>query len=166
MKISLDVQRASSHKPLPTKAKLQRWAETALLSQKASGSLTIRLVDDAESQSLNADYRGKDYPTNVLSFPFDAPPGMPRIHLGDLVICAPVVVREASEQGKTTEAHWAHMVIHGCLHLLGFDHIDDADAEIMEALERELLAQLDFPDPYCDATTAATAAFGQAKNHE
>lgn len=166
MKIRLEVQRASSHKPLPTKAKLQLWAETALLAQQASGSLTIRLVDEAESQCLNRDYRGKDYPTNVLSFPFAAPPGMPQLHLGDLVICVPVMVREAAEQGKTLEAHWAHLVIHGCLHLLGFDHIDDADAEEMEALERDLLAQLGFADPYRDATTAATAAPGQAKNHE
>ena len=153
MSIRLDVQRASSHKPLPTKAKLQLWAETALLAQQASGSLTIRLIDEAESQSLNRDYRGKDYPTNVLSFPFAAPPGIPHLHLGDLAICVPVVLREATEQGKAADAHWAHLVIHGCLHLLGFDHIDDADAEEMETLERSLLSRLGYPDPYTDAVT-------------
>lgn len=150
MSIRLEVQRASSHKPLPTKARLLQWASCALEDQQASGSLTIRLVDEAESQSLNRDYRGKDYPTNVLSFPFAPPPGMPRLHLGDLVICVPVVVREAAEQGKPLEAHWAHLVIHGCLHLLGFDHIDDDEAVEMEALERRLLAGLGYPDPYAE----------------
>lgn len=151
MTISLTVQRATTCKPLPTRAKLLQWATTALGDQQASGSLTIRLVDDEESQSLNRDYRGKDYPTNVLSFPFTAPPGFPSNQLGDLVICAAVVQREATAQNKPVDAHWAHLVIHGCLHLLGFDHIDDDDATEMEALERRLLGQLGYPDPYAES---------------
>ena len=103
-----------------------------------------------EGQSLNHTYRGKDYATNVLSFPADLPPELDLPLLGDLVVCAPVVAREATEQHKQLNAHWAHMVIHGCLHLLGYDHIDDAEADEMEALERELLAQLGIADPYLD----------------
>ena len=113
--------------------------------------LSLRLVDEAESADLNQRYRGKAGPTNVLSFPFEPPPGIkgPR-YLGDLVICVPVVVREAAEQGKATEAHWAHLVVHGVLHLLGYDHLDETEAQEMEALETRLLANLGFPPPYAD----------------
>lgn len=111
--------------------------------------LTIRIVDVAESQQLNHIYRHKSYPTNVLSFPFAAPvPELQTMLLGDLVICAPVVVQEAVEQNKPILAHWAHMVVHGVLHLLDFDHQHDADASVMEALEINILADLGFADPY------------------
>ena len=108
----------------------------------------MRIVDEAESQQLNFDYREKDKPTNVLSFPFQCPPGIELPLLGDLVICAQVVAREAAEQQKTVTAHWAHMVVHGCLHLLGFDHINDEDAAEMEAEEIQILQELGFANPY------------------
>lgn len=137
---------------LPQDAQLELWARTALAGRTefAEPELTIRLVQLEESQELNFAYRGKDKPTNVLSFPFEAPPEVPIELLGDLVICAPVVNQEAIEQHKNAEAHWAHMVVHGCLHLLGFDHIKDDEAEIMENLERQIMASLGFPDPYLD----------------
>ena len=146
---------------LPAADQVQRWAEAAArLAGGASGEIAIRIVDEAESQALNRDYRGKDYATNVLSFPFELPEGMPeemRAELGegiigDIAICAPVVDREAKEQGKSTEAHWAHMVVHGVLHLLGHDHVEDAGAEIMEALEVRALSELGYPNPYFTET--------------
>jgi probable rRNA maturation factor len=113
--------------------------------------VTIRIVDEVESNDLNLTYRGKDKPTNVLSFPFECPPGVEDFPLlGDLIICRQVVEQEASEQQKTLESHWAHMVIHGSLHLLGYDHIEDDEAEEMEALEKEFMHTLNFPDPYKD----------------
>lgn len=134
----------------PGEAEFRRWAEAALPSGEAPVELVIRIVDEAESAQLNQDFRGKAGPTNVLSFPFEAPPQVPSALLGDLVICAPVVAREAAEQGKATQAHWAHMVIHGVLHLLGYDHLTDEEAQLMEDRERELLHRLHFPDPYID----------------
>ena len=126
---------------LPAQADFERWAGAALEDEPRRG-LVIRLVDEAESRQLNRDYRGRDKPTNVLSFLFEAPPGVPSEHLGDLVICAPVVAREALEQGKSPAHHWAHMVVHGVLHLLGHDH-DRADrAEAMETLEIAALSRL------------------------
>ncbi|MGL4318076.1 MAG: rRNA maturation RNase YbeY [Pseudomonas sp.] len=147
--LELDLQNASSATALPSEEQLRRWCELALRQRTADSELTIRLVDEAEGRELNHTWRHKDYATNVLSFPADVPDEFLDIPLlGDLVICVPVVEREASEQAKTSEAHWAHLVIHGCLHLLGYDHIDEAEAEEMEALERELLAELGHPDPY------------------
>jgi probable rRNA maturation factor len=108
----------------------------------------VRITDEAEIRELNATYRGKDYATNVLSFPFEAPPGVDIPLLGDIVVCAAVVAREAAEQEKPLQAHWAHMVIHGTLHLLGYDHIEEADAEEMEGLEIRLLADLGYANPY------------------
>jgi len=114
-------------------------------------ALSLRLVDEAESADFNQRYRGKVGPTNVLSFPFDPPPGgRGRCYLGDLVLCAPLVAREAAEQGKSPEAHWAHLVVHGVLHLLGHDHLDEAEAQAMEALETGILADLGYPPPYED----------------
>lgn len=156
MNLLLDVQIADELEGwsayLPTDDELQQWATAALQERTefAEPELTIRLVHNDESQELNRDYRGKDKPTNVLSFPFDAPPEVPIELLGDLIICAPVVQAEASEQGKTPQAHWAHMVVHGCLHLLGYDHIKDDEAETMENLERQIMAALGFSDPYSD----------------
>lgn len=146
--LELDLQIASDAPNLPSADAVERWALAALRDERAEAELTVRIVDEDESRTLNRDYRGKDTPTNVLSFPFEAPPGVPTTLLGDLVICAPVVAAEAAEQGKPLTAHWAHMVVHGVLHLLGYDHIDDADAEIMEGLEVEILAGLGVPNPY------------------
>ncbi|MEK9765353.1 MAG: rRNA maturation RNase YbeY [Thalassolituus sp.] len=156
MNLYVDVQIAdevADHNGLPSEEQLTLWAEAALAGRTsfAEPELTIRLTDEEESQELNNEYRGKDKPTNVLSFPFEAPPEVPIELLGDLIICVAVVEREAQEQNKTSEAHWAHMVIHGCLHLLGYDHIKDDEAEEMEALERTILASLGYPDPYLDA---------------
>ena len=148
MSIEIDLQLASEANSLPTQAQLQCWAEQALKGRRAEAELTIRIVDDAESRQLNHDYRGKDKPTNVLSFPFEAPDGIDIDLLGDLVICAPVVEREAIEQQKALSDHWAHMLIHGILHLLGYDHISDAEANEMESLETALLADLGIADPY------------------
>lgn len=150
MQLELDVQYASTAPDLPDEAELARWATAALRDERTEAELSVRIVDEPESQALNRDYRGKDKPTNVLSFPFEALPGAESALLGDLVICAPVVAREAAEQGKPLSAHWAHMVVHGVLHLLGYDHEEDADAERMEALEVEVLAGLGVADPYTE----------------
>lgn len=152
--IDVDIQIASEHSPLPSDDKLILWAQSALANLKENAELSIRLVDNQESQQLNSEYRGKDKPTNVLSFPFEMPPELAGLddeigHLiGDLVICVPVVAAEAHLQNKTFSDHFAHMVIHGCLHLLGYDHIKDEEAETMENLEREILARLEITDPY------------------
>lgn len=148
MNVIVDLQQASTAANLPSETQFQQWAETALSLRNDDSELSIRLVDSAESQQLNHQYRGKDKPTNVLSFPFEVPEGIELPLLGDLVICAPVVEREALEQQKNLHEHWAHMVIHGILHLLGFDHIDDDEAEEMEALEIKLLSQLGIANPY------------------
>jgi probable rRNA maturation factor len=146
--LTVDLQLAySGPAALPGQTQLEQWASLAWQGENPS-EVTIRIVGEDESQSLNHQYRGKDKPTNVLSFPFEAPPGITVPLAGDLVICAPVVEREAQEQHKAPEAHWAHMVVHGMLHLQGFDHIDDQDAEAMENLEIRLLAQLGFANPY------------------
>jgi probable rRNA maturation factor len=133
---------------LPSAPSLRRFAEAALAGRREDGELSIRVVDAEEGQALNRDYRQRDYATNVLSFPAELPPGVPLPLLGDLVLCAPVIAREADEQGKPLKHHYAHMVVHGVLHLLGYDHLEDRDAERMEAIEREVLASLGVPDPY------------------
>jgi probable rRNA maturation factor len=149
--LELDLQIASEAASLPSEAQFRAWCTMALRQRSADSELTIRLVDEAEGRELNHTWRHKDYATNVLSFPADVPDELLDIPLlGDLVICVPVVEREAQEQAKISEAHWAHLVIHGCLHLLGYDHIEDEEAEEMEALERELLAELGYSDPYAD----------------
>lgn len=146
--LELDLQIASSA-AVPSEAEFRRWCELALRQRSADSELTIRLVDETEGRELNRTYRHKDYATNVLSFPADVPDELLDIPLlGDLVICVPVLAREAAEQGKALDAHWAHLVIHGCLHLLGYDHIEEAEAVEMETLEQELLAELGHPDPY------------------
>ena len=145
--LTLDLQIATDEARVPDSGSLRQWAESAWLGDSDT-EITLRVVDDAESAELNATWRGKDYPTNVLSFPFEAPPGVPIELLGDLVICAGVVEKEAREQGKSLRAHWAHMVIHGMLHLQGHDHQDDSEAEAMEALETRLMQTLGFPAPY------------------
>ncbi len=146
--ITLDVQIACDNDKLPSVEQLQLWAETALLPYNKNFELTARIVEVAESQQLNHQYRGKDKPTNVLSFPFEVPEGIELDLLGDLIICANVVEKEAVEQNKTLNAHWAHMIIHGCLHLLGYDHISDEEAVEMETIEIKLMASLGFENPY------------------
>ncbi|PVZ70185.1 rRNA maturation RNase YbeY [Pelagibaculum spongiae] len=136
--------------PLPKLADLQRWIAASLPDSMETAELTIRIVESDESQQLNHQYRQKDKPTNVLSFPFECPPGIDLPLLGDLIICQQVVEAEAIEQQKPLTAHWAHMVVHGCLHLLGYDHIEDQEAEEMESLERQILQGLGFADPYAD----------------
>lgn len=148
LRLALDVQRASKAGDLPSDTHLRRWARAALADIGGSHELTVRIVDADESAALNAEYRHKHGPTNVLSFPFEAPPGMNTRLLGDLVVCAEVVRREAREQGKPPQAHWAHMIVHGVLHLRGFDHATDAEARTMEMLEIEILARLGYPNPY------------------
>lgn len=148
MSIILDLQLASTADNLPSEAQFQQWLDAAVTPFQAEAEVTIRVVDASESQQLNLQYREKDKPTNVLSFPFQCPPGIELPLLGDLIICAQVVAQEAQEQGKAVNAHWAHMVVHGCLHLLGFDHINDDDAEEMEAEEILILQQLDIANPY------------------
>jgi probable rRNA maturation factor len=146
--IDLDLQVATEAAGIPDEAAIRRWVETVLDGRREEAQLTVRITDEAEITELNRTYRGKDKPTNVLSFPFEAPPGVDMSLLGDIVICAQVVENEAQQQGKTLEAHWAHMVIHGTLHLLGYDHIEEAEAAEMEGLEIELLAGLGYANPY------------------
>lgn len=147
--VILDLQIAcASREELPDEATFLRWLQAVLPQFQAEAEVTIRLVDEAESSKLNLTYRGKDQATNVLSFPFEAPPGIELPLLGDLIICRQVVEREAAEQQKTPEAHWAHMVVHGSLHLLGYDHIENDEAEEMESLETEIMQAMGYPDPY------------------
>lgn len=160
MSATLDLQLATQAINIPSQALILEWIENVFADQHIqSKEITIRIVDTAEIQQINADYRGKDKPTNVLSFPYELPdihfaegevPQLDNDFIGDLVICAQVVEKEAKQQNKDINAHWAHMMIHGTLHLLGFDHIEDDEAEKMENLEIRLLAKLGIDDPYQD----------------
>lgn len=142
-RLDLSVQYAAGGPRLPDRASLRRWARAAL---EGGGTVTIRLVDEPESAALNLAYRQRDKPTNVLSFPYER--GTRTV--GDLVVCVPVVEAEATAQGKSLEAHFVHMVVHGMLHLQGFDHEEDGDALEMENRERVVMSRLGFPDPYAD----------------
>ena len=144
-RLNLSVQYACNRAGLPLRADFVRWARAALVG---GGEIAIRLVDADEGQELNREYRGKDYATNVLSFPYDSEP----VVLGDLVICPAVVAREAAEQNKPLDAHYAHLTVHGMLHLQGWDHENDIDAQAMEDKEREILAALGYPDPYRESS--------------
>ncbi len=146
MELTLHLENASSSDNLPDDEDVHRWVSTALTDRCERAEICIRIVSERESAELNRRYRGKDNPTNVLSFPAELTVEHPL--LGDLVICAPVVARESRQQGKPLSAHWAHMLIHGSLHLLGFDHSEDRDAKIMESMEIEILNKLGFTDPY------------------
>ena len=146
--IEIDIQRVFTDDSVPSDELLTVWATAALQRFDKPFEMTIRIVEASESQTLNHQYRDKDKPTNVLSFPFEVPDGIELNLLGDIIICVEVVAQEAQTQNKTLEAHWAHMVVHGCLHLLGFDHISDDEAEEMEALEIEILAELGLDNPY------------------
>ena len=153
----VDRQQAVEAEGLPTQAELEAWVAAVLERHDvaADSELTVRLVDSEESQALNRDYRGRDKPTNVLSFPFECPPGVALPLLGDLVISHPVVAAEAADQDKSLHDHYAHMVVHGTLHLLGYDHLEDEEAEAMEALEREILAGFGIGDPYRETGSTA-----------
>lgn len=153
----IDLQWGITEQTLPTLDQCQNWVQASLQGarQYEPVEMTIRIVDGEESQTLNREYRAKDKPTNVLSFEFEQPPGLLELdealpYLGDLVICAEVVAQEAAEQNKTLEAHWAHMIVHGTLHLQGYDHIEESQAEEMEALEIEIMQSLGFDNPYND----------------
>lgn len=148
VQVRITLQTATQIGNLPTRAQFRRWVAAALADRRDAAEVSLRIVDEEEGASLNRTWRHKDYPTNVLSFPAHLPAELKSPLLGDLVICAPVVVREAAEQGKSPEAHWAHLVVHGTLHLLGYDHENDMDAAQMEALETAILAGLGYPDPY------------------
>ena len=152
MSAILDIQYAIDSDNLPTQDDMQRWLDITLSGYSQTFSICVRIVDAEESQSLNSQYRGKDSPTNVLSFSFETPEYIEQEVeiLGDLVVCASVVETEAKQQNKQLFEHWAHMIIHGTLHLLGFDHIKEDDAQEMEQLEKDLLFQLNISDPYND----------------
>jgi probable rRNA maturation factor len=158
MSVMLDLDNPSGLDSVPDTVTLQRWlsciepyvvTETDDIRPQIIG---LRVIDEVESARLNHDYRGRDYPTNVLSFGSTLPEyvldGLEEVPIGDLAICAPVLEREAIEQGKSVEAHWAHILVHGVLHLYGFDHEFDNNAKLMETLEQEIMASLGFPDPY------------------
>lgn len=147
--IFVDLQIATENiEGLPTEEQIVQWATAVVQPEGDKVEMTVRIVDEAESHELNLTYRGKDRPTNVLSFPFECPDEVELPLLGDLVICRQVVEREAAEQEKPLMAHWAHMVVHGSLHLLGYDHIEDEEAEEMESLETQIMQGLGFDDPY------------------
>lgn len=154
VRLDVAVSYALPRTGLPAAASFRKWVRAALdgAGRRFDSEVAIRLLDAAEGQAMNLQYRGKDYATNVLSFPAEMPEGLPEDfdfpQLGDLAICAPVVAREAAGQGKALNDHYAHLTVHGVLHLLGFDHIEDDEAEEMEALERVILASLGIADPY------------------
>ena len=149
MNLLVDIQTASSE-TVPSDADIRHWILPALEGQttKNEVEVSVRLVDIDEMSQLNETYRGKKGPTNVLSFPAELPPDLELPLLGDIVICAPVVAAEAADQGKSAIAHWAHMTVHGTLHLLGYDHVEEEDAASMEALESTILSQMDYDCPY------------------
>jgi len=151
--MSVDVQLASDAAGLPSIDAMRGWVERAVRATHPGrdAEVSVRIVDEAEMRALNRKYRDQDKPTNVLAFPAgDAGFALPGeiLLLGDVVVCAVVVAREADEQGKSLEHHWAHMLVHGTLHLLGHDHVGDEQAEAMEALERRILDEFGIPDPY------------------
>lgn len=148
MNLFLDLQLSQTFSGLPEKAQFLHWADVALEGRREEAELLIRIVDAAEITELNKTYRGIDKATNVLSFPFDVPAPVESDLLGDIIICASVVQREAGELNQSEDMHWAHMVVHGVLHLLGYDHLNDEQAEVMESLEIQILKQLGYPNPY------------------
>lgn len=152
--INLEYQIVTESSYIPSQQEMEQWLVQFVPEHTDATDIAIRVVDEKESQSLNSEYRGKDKPTNVLSFPFEKPEFLPAdvefSEMGDLIICAQIVEQEAAEQNKSLKAHWCHMIVHGTLHLLGYDHIKDADAEQMESLEIKILQKMGFPNPYID----------------
>lgn len=149
--LEIDLQLASCNPDVPEFEQFECWVAAALSGARDVAEIAIRVVDEEEGRELNATYRGHDYATNILAFPAELPDGVGAVLLGDLAICAPLVIREAVEQNKTVVAHWAHLVVHGVLHLLGYDHAEEAAAAVMESRERAVLAKLGYPDPYMDS---------------
>jgi probable rRNA maturation factor len=147
-RLGLAVQYASEAEQLPTPAQFGKWARAAL---RIDTEVTLRIVDEEEGRALNRDYRGKDYATNVLTFPLVEEP----LLMGDIVLCAPVVAAEAKAQNKPLHAHYAHLTVHGILHLHGYDHENEAQAELMESLETEIVTKFGYPDPYLSEKEAA-----------
>jgi len=164
--LELDVQYAEdvTSRRTPSPQQVERWVRAALTGRRSDAQLVVRIVGEKESAGLNSTYRGRCGATNVLSFCFEDPELLTPPLLGDVVICAPLVDTEAREQRKEPLAHWAHLVIHGVLHLTGYDHEDDGDAEVMEHRERELLALLGFPDPYVETTAGTVDYTGTDRN--
>lgn len=152
--LDLQVENLSRGGGVPTESEFRAWVLAALADRSSEAELGIRVVDEDEGLELNRQYRDQDKPTNVLSFPAELPDGIEHPLLGDLVLCAPVVRREAAEQDKDPAAHWAHLVVHGTLHLLGFDHQQEPEAREMEMLEINILAGMGLPDPYRDRAAA------------
>ena len=148
MTLIVDIQMASASEEAPDPQSIERWVSAALNNQRDSTELSIRIVDTEEGKALNEQFRGSTGATNVLSFPFENESPEPLPLIGDIVICAPVVLKEANEQNKTLNAHWAHMIIHGVLHLLGYDHQNKTEATAMESLETKIMQSLGFPPPY------------------
>ena len=148
MTIDLEIQRHYDEKPTPSDTDFAKWVNLAFSDPDNEFEITLRTVDEEEGAHLNKILLNKTGPTNVLSIPADLPPDLNINLLGDIALCAPVVEREAKEQNKTSEQHWAHLTIHAVLHLLGYDHQTDEDADVMENLETQLLAKLGYPDPY------------------
>ena len=159
MTLTIDIQSASTE-PVPAEDDIRRWVAATIATQKQSKSveLTVRLVDKEEMASLNETYRGKSGPTNVLSFPADLPDELEQPLLGDIVICAPIVREEAEQQRKEVEAHWAHMTVHGTLHLYGYDHVLDDEAAVMESIESNILSNMNYARPYENAATLEQSA--------
>lgn len=145
---TLDIQVVSQSDQLPVKDQFQSWVNAVLTDNKQDSEVVIRIVDEEEMAQFNEQYRNKKGSTNILSFPYNAPVEVESNLLGDLLICAPVVEQESQQQHKNIEHHWAHMIIHGLLHLLGYDHLNDAEAEEMETLEIKILKTLNIPNPY------------------
>ena len=139
----MDIQNVSSLTGIPNDTLFRKWARKAL---RVNAEITLRIVDEAEGRALNKEYRGKDYATNVLTFPLLEEPFI----MADILICAPVVAKEAKEQGKTLEAHFAHLMVHGVLHAHGYDHEVPAQAELMESIEIQTLTNLGYANPYAD----------------
>ncbi len=148
----IEIQTVFSSTGQPSAAQIQRWVNAALEGEHQDTEVVVRIVDEQESAQLNCQYRQKNAPTNILSFPVEIPEGIDLNLLGDLVICAPVLEREALEQGKPLSNHWAHILIHGVLHLLSYDHINDDEADEMETKEISILSTLNIPNPYLEAT--------------
>jgi probable rRNA maturation factor len=150
--LQVDIQKACAE-PAPEEDDILRWIEAALQGQRDEAEVSVRLVNESEMAALNYQYRGQQKPTNVLAFPAQLPRDVQHPMLGDIVVCAAVVEREAAEQGKSATAHWAHMFVHGSLHLAGYDHVDNRDAEVMESLETTILKTLNYACPYRSETT-------------
>lgn len=148
MSIEIEIQYATESRNLPDTKKIKKWVKSSLNNKIKQAEITIRIVDEEEGTRLNEQWRSASGPTNVLSFPYNEDNKNPETMQGDLVLCAPVIFREAKQQNKSPDAHWAHMIIHGILHLQGFDHIQENDAVEMESLETDILNKLHFPDPY------------------